>query len=146
MSVTISDRPQVGMSAGAVEFTDGMSPGALLIGVGLPLDGTPQVGISPATAKPDRAHVKAIAIKNRRIDVSPFFEVQAMQTFLHRIGSYINATDLAGGFEANYYPVCNRSKSSIAEFLKLSCELPLQSSTLLIYLLPMKHCCVVVPR
>ena len=43
-----------------------------------------QVGISPASAVIVKAQVKAIAAKNRFIDVSPFFEVKAIQSFLHR--------------------------------------------------------------
>jgi tetratricopeptide (TPR) repeat protein len=36
----------------------------------------PQVGMVPAKAEPDRAHVKAIVIKNRFIDFSPFLRVK----------------------------------------------------------------------
>ena len=50
----------------------GMSPGAVeVVGVGLGAgDGVPSVGISPAKADDERAHVRATAIRNRFMEVS----------------------------------------------------------------------------
>src|SRR5687767_11978250 len=97
------------MSPGAV------TPGGVCVSPGAG-DVTPHVGISPASAIPVGTHVNAIVIKNLFIDVSPVLRVKAMQTFLHRIGSDINARGLAGLLAANYYPVCNRTYSHLPPF------------------------------
>jgi hypothetical protein len=44
-------------------------------------DVTPHVGISPASAVPDKTHVNAIVIKNLFIDVSPVLRLRRCKLF-----------------------------------------------------------------
>ena len=61
----------------------------------------PQVGISPASAVPDKTHVNAIAIKSRFIDVSPVLRLRRCKLFYIEFGSDINARGLAERLAAN---------------------------------------------
>jgi hypothetical protein len=80
----------------------------------VPLGGgavTPQVGISPAIAEPDRTHVKAIVSKSRFIDVSPILRLRRCKLFYIELDRTSMQGALQDLFTPNYYPVCNRSNS-----------------------------------
>lgn len=68
-----TDRPHVGISAGDVEPTVGISPGddvSVPLGAGA---GAPHVSIVPANAELERTPAKVSANKNRFMVVSPVF-------------------------------------------------------------------------
>jgi hypothetical protein len=91
-----------------------VSPGNVLdVVVGGGVSALPSVGMFPARIEVDSAHMSAIAIANRFMDLAPLRLRRCLDSYINENGKAWNnkARLLARRARANYYPVCIRSTS-----------------------------------